>query len=63
VGDIWNSARILRGGLVVGCLVAGCSLLSSHAQRRNKKKKLDFLMGDDQSCSKELDAPNQEQVV
>jgi hypothetical protein len=44
-------------GWVVGWLVAvGCGVLSSCAQRRNNKKKLDVLtVGEDQTCPKELD--------
>ena len=37
---------MLLGYWLVGCLLAavGHSLLSTHAQRRNNKKKLDILM-------------------
>jgi hypothetical protein len=52
--------------LVVGycwylLVVVGRGLLSSHEQMKTNKKKLDILM--DQTCPKELDAPNQQEVV
>jgi hypothetical protein len=43
-------------------IAVDCVLLSRHAQRRNKKKVDVLLNGKDQTCPKELDAPNQQGV-
>jgi hypothetical protein len=43
-------------------LVVDCDLLSSHVQRRSKKKKLDILMAK-KKFAKELNAPKQQEVV
>lgn len=48
------NARALRGKSLIGFI--------GHAQRRNKKK-LDIFTTEDQTCPKEHDAPNQQEVV
>lgn len=48
----------------------GHSLLSSHVQRRSKRKRkrtrrggIRYAAGKDQTCPKELDNPNQQEVI
>jgi hypothetical protein len=58
--DFWGHLEGPKKG--VSCLVVvGLGLLSSHVQRQNNQK-LDILTSKI-SCPKELDAPNQQQVV
>jgi hypothetical protein len=50
--------------LLLSVVVAvGFGLLSRSEQKRNNMKKLDVLMVEYQTCPREVDAPNHQEVV